>query len=211
MKVEDFLADLSDAVDRRRGEITQVRRVVAQFKGTILEQTAAIMAIPMLYAHWEGFVKESVELYIEFLERQSMTPIDADPTIFAFAMKKHLNRIVQSGSVANMAAFAEWALRASTCSVFFEDKSVETRSNLSFENLEDLCAPLRIDVAGLKFQSRKINALVHKRNNVAHTGRPPAANESTVESDSDLAMVLITQFEALLKITAENGAFRRSI
>jgi MAE_28990/MAE_18760-like HEPN len=70
MTREDFAATVADAVDRRREEISLILRVVANEEDTVLEQTASIVALPVLYAHWEGFVKE----YIEFVEKQDLEP-----------------------------------------------------------------------------------------------------------------------------------------
>jgi hypothetical protein len=51
--------DIADALDRRREVLTQTTRVVDVLGGTRLNQQACAMAVPMIYAQWEGFVKEA--------------------------------------------------------------------------------------------------------------------------------------------------------
>src|SRR5712692_3992085 len=173
MTRDDFEVQLSDSVDRRREEITYVRRVVAELRDTTLAQTAMLMAIPMLYAHWEGFVKESVELYIEYIEKQDLAPARVNPIVFSFAIRKRLGSLIHSGSVERIGEFAKWMIGMVATPVKFDDKTVETRANLSFANLKTMCETLSIDVARLESEKRKLDGLVHRRNNIAHTGRPP--------------------------------------
>ncbi|TCN17650.1 MAE_28990/MAE_18760 family HEPN-like nuclease [Sinorhizobium americanum] len=208
MTSEEFYLTLSDAVDRRREEITLVRRVVGNEEGTILEQTAAVMALPILYAHWEGFVKEAVAEYIEFLEQQDLSPNQAHPTIFSFAMRKRVRGLLQSGSIERMSDFADWIISKATAPVRFEDKSVETGGNLSYQNLKSLCDSLKIDVAKIESDRRKIDALVSRRNNIAHTGRPLRLYRSDVADDAALVLRLIETFEAILKEGVQDEQYR---
>ncbi len=106
MTRDDFEVQLSDSVVRRREEITHVRRVVAELRDTTLAQTAMLMAIPMLYDHWEGFVKESVELYIEYIEKRDLAPARVNPIVFSFAIRKRLGSLIHSGSVERIAGRA---------------------------------------------------------------------------------------------------------
>ena len=199
MHQDTFLSQIAEAVDLRREEITRIKRVVGEVANTTLESTAAIMALPMLYAHWEGFVKESVEMYIEYIDKQALAPSEAHPVMFSFSIKKKIRALLVSGSVERIAEFADWMISNVTRPLFFEEKSVETGSNLSYENLCSLCETLRIDVALLEGERKKINKLVHRRNNIAHTGRPLKVNEGTVDEDAKLALRLIETFESILR------------
>jgi hypothetical protein len=196
---EEFETLLSEAVDRRREEITRVKRVIAELRETNLAQTVMLMAVPLLYAHWEGFVKEAIELYIEYIEKQAIAPDRANPTVLSFAMRPRLAPLLQSGSVQRISEFVEWMLTMIAEPMRFEDKTIETKANLSFENLKSLCQTLSIDVASLEGERRKINSLVHRRNNIAHTGRPPRYDESVIENDAFLVLGLISTFENILK------------
>ncbi|MGJ4948456.1 MAE_28990/MAE_18760 family HEPN-like nuclease [Bradyrhizobium sp. HKCCYLS20291] len=198
MTRDEFVLTMADAVDRRRQEISLILRVVSNSHGSVLEQTASVMALPVLYAHWEGFVKEAVGEYIEFVERQRLIPSQAHPTIFSFAMKKQLRGLISSGSVERMTNFATWVISAAVAPVCFDDKSIVTGGNLSFKNLKELCDSLKIDVLRLDSDRRKIDALVNRRNNVAHTGRVQRFDRADVADDAALVIGLIETFEAIL-------------
>jgi hypothetical protein len=211
MTREDFAAILADAVDRRREEISLIQHVVANEAGTILEQTASIMALPVLYAHWEGFVKEVVGEYIEFVEKQDLAPAQAHPTIFSFAMRKRLNGLIESGSVDKMTEFATWIVSSAAQPVRFEDKIIATGGNLSYNKLKDLCDRLKIDIVRLHEDEKKIDALVNRRNNIAHTGRPMKLHRSNVAEDAALVLRLIETFEAILKECVESEWYRLKV
>jgi hypothetical protein len=107
---EEFMTSVSDELDRRREAVTRVKRVVAHVRGTTIEQTASVMAIPMLYAHWEGYVKQTVGTYVEFIESQAMLPHEANAGIFAFSIKKKIRTLIANQSASKMAEFAGWLL-----------------------------------------------------------------------------------------------------
>lgn len=199
MTAEEFEAQIAEAVDNRREEITRIQRVAAHLSGTPLEQTAALMALPMLYAHWEGFVKEVIELYIEYIEKKAIDPSKIHPTILCFSMKQRIKKLINSGSVEHMTKFAAWIIKNISHPMQFDDRNIETKSNLSFENLKALCDTLRIDVDQLEGQKRKINGLVHLRNNIAHTGRPLPQRDVDVEDRARFTMELIESFERILR------------
>lgn len=208
MTREDFALTIANAVDRRREEISLIQRVVANEERTVLEQTASIMALPVLYAHWEGFVKEAIGEYIEFLEKQGLGPDQAHPTIFSFAMRKQLKALIANGTIARMTEFATWIISSATGPVRFEDKSISTGGNLSYNNLEKLCDSLKIDTMRLNDDKRKIDALVNRRNNIAHTGRSQKLNRSNIADDAALVIRLIETFEAILKECVETEQYR---
>lgn len=205
---DEFLASIADELDRRREAVTRVKRVVAHLRGTTLEQTAAIMAIPMLYAHWEGYVKQTVSTYVEFVESQAMLPHQANARIFAFSIKKKIRGLIHNQSAAKMAEFAGWLINIASVPVVFEDKSVDTGGNLSFNNLAALCETLSIDVQALETDKKKIDALVHKRNNIAHTGRDPRYGENDVDENASMLIYILEQFEQILKQCITSCHFR---
>jgi hypothetical protein len=207
MTRDNFELQLSESVDRRRQEITHVRRVVVELRDTTLSPTAILMAIPILYAHWEGFVKESVELYIEYIERQSVAPAQLNPVVFSFAIRKRLAGLIGSGSPDRIGDFAKWMIGMVTTPIRFDDKTIETRANLSFANLKALCETLSIDVSRMEDKKRNLDGLVHRRNNIAHTGRPPRFDSSRVDGDANLVIELISTFETLLKECVLAGQF----
>ena len=78
-------AAIADCLDRRRRALTDTIRVVAAQEGTVLHAHACAMAVPMLYAHWEGFAKEALQLYIEFLEHSAVAQREVRASLLAYS------------------------------------------------------------------------------------------------------------------------------
>ncbi|WP_144411575.1 MAE_28990/MAE_18760 family HEPN-like nuclease [Azotobacter chroococcum] len=210
MILEEFEILTAELVDSRRAEMTQVMRVFGNFKKTTLEGTAAIMAVPVIYAHWEGFVKELLTLYLEYIEKQTIPPPGLHPHLFSFSMKSKIKLLSESGSVERYSEFASWMIEQLSRPIAFESKKIETNSNLSYENLKALCDTLYIDVTAIAQSKKHINSLVNRRNNIAHTGRPLKLDEEDVERDRALAMRLIETFSELVLQSARAQSFRSS-
>jgi RiboL-PSP-HEPN len=94
--------------------------------------------------------------------------------------------------------------------LIFDDKSVDTGGNLSFSNLAALCETLYIDVRALEANKKKLDSLVHKRNNIAHTGRDPKYSESDVEENADLLINILEQFEQIMRQCVTSCHFKAS-
>ncbi|WP_044311095.1 MAE_28990/MAE_18760 family HEPN-like nuclease, partial [Pseudomonas syringae] len=177
MNLSEFELLSAELIDTRRSELTSVMRVVSAHKSTPLENTAATMAVPVIYAHWEGFVKELLTLYLTYVEANRLPPEFVQPHIFAYSLKSKIKLLGESGSVERCAEFSSWVIETLSNPLKFDDKSVDTQSNLSYANLSSLCETLYIDVTEIAQSKRHINSLVHRRNNIAHTGRPLKIDE----------------------------------
>lgn len=149
-------------------------------------------------------------MYIEYVEGLALEPIDANPTIFAFTLRKMVRGLIVQQSVERMSDFAAWLIKNARSPLFFEDKSIETRSNLSFHALKEICDSLCVDVSKLEAEKKKIDGLVYGRNNVAHTGRAQKVDFSNVEEDAELTLRLITSFELVInEVALEPSRARR--
>lgn len=207
MTEQELLEKVALALDRRRLEITRIKRIVSAFDGTIEEQTAATMAIPMLYAHWEGFVHECCSEYVEFLEKQALMPAKANPAIFAFSLRKELKRLTGEHTVERITSFVRASIEMLSLPIRFRDKKINTKSNLKFDELSDLCASLGISVKLLQEQAKKITALVEFRNEIAHGGRGKTWSRQEIDEYSVFVVGILEDFERVIQECVRTGAF----
>jgi hypothetical protein len=107
-----------------------------------------------------------------------------------------------------MAEFAGWLIGMATAPMGFDDKIIDTGGNLSFNSLAALCETLCIDVRALEDEKKKIDALVYKRNNIAHTGRDPKFDENDVEENAAVLIRILEQFEQVLKQCVTSEKFK---
>src|SRR5271157_1539579 len=172
--LDSVLEQMTENLDQRREELTKLRRVVLRYAGQTLESTVARMAIPIVYANWEGYVKEVCQLYLEHIEAIGLAHHHLQPAILGYLWTPLLRRLTGGLNFERKTAVAESALRSLGDPVSFAntEKAIDTRSKLNYENLESIGQSLCLDIAALAPRKRHLNLLVHLRNNIAH-GSPP--------------------------------------
>lgn len=82
--LDKLLQDLTDNLDKRRFEFTRFRRLVFAQANSPLEPTAVRMGIPMIYAEWEGYIREVCQLYLEYIETTVKSSKDLTPALLGY-------------------------------------------------------------------------------------------------------------------------------
>jgi hypothetical protein len=203
---ERLLGRIAAAVDRRRLSLTEVARVLLEHQGHVLRNTVCSMALPLVYAHWEGFVKEAFEEYVEFLEHEGILHRELSPILLAYAWTPAFRKLATNQSIQKQTEIASLFLSRLDQTVRFDaqQKAIDTKSNLRFEVFQELAAILCLDVSSASEDQKKLNALVNRRNQIAHGGRGPGPDSETVLDYIDLVLDLMVAVErsisdALLK------------
>lgn len=203
---------IADCLDRRRTALTETVRVVAAHKDTVLHPRACAMAIPMLYAHWEGFAKEVLQLYVEFIEKSAVSQREAQASLLAYSWSGSFRKLSSNLSHDKKVELIERFLGSLTEALAFEkrEREIDTKSNLLFEVLEDLARFFCLDISPMRDQSKKLDALVNRRNNIAHGGREQKIEDSDIEDYRALVLNLMESLEKVLESAVQASSYRRS-
>lgn len=206
---ETVLEEITGNLDQRRLEITNLRRVVQNYIGKPLETTAIRMAIPMLYADWEGYVREVCELYLEYIETSGIKIRELRADLLAYLWTSALKPLVGGLDFARKKAVAELALTCMENPVKFADSEriINTKSNLNFDVLGDIAANLCLDISALMPWKSHLDALVHLRNNIAHGARPRTLDYTNFEDHASSLIALMEEFERSLLKALEDRSF----
>ncbi len=125
------------------------------------------MVIPMIYAHWEGYVVQSYKIIFEFINRLELSSSEVTPKILTYANNQGYDYLKGKHSFSQKCEFTRRFLGILNKNIRIQGK-IETNSNLKFEVLERLLDLFDIDISGfLRFKS-KLNELVNIRNSIAH-------------------------------------------
>lgn len=205
----DIVAQITENLDLRRLEITNVRRILLNHVGKTLEGTAVRMAVPMVYAHWEGYVKEACQLYLEYIEGAVATAGQLQPAILGYLWTPTLRPITGGLSFERRKAVAECALSEVGKPIRFGDaeKTIKTSSNLNFSVLKRIANDLCLDINSLVPRKRYLNAFVHMRNNIAHGSRPQTLRYSDFDRQVQEMLALMEDFEQTVLKSLRDGAF----
>lgn len=203
---------IADCLDRRRTALTETVRVVAAHRDTVLHQRACAMAIPMLYANWEGFAKEALQLYVEFLEKSALAQREVHANLLAYSWSGSFRKLAGTLTHDRKVALIERFLGSLTEVLAFEkrEREVDTKSNLFFEVIEELARFFCLDISPMRDQSKKLDALVNRRNNIAHGGREQKLEDSDIDDYRTLVLTLMESLEKMLERAVQSASFRRS-
>jgi hypothetical protein len=200
---------IAENLDQRRLEFTNIRRVVLKCGGGPLESAASRMAVPMIYALWEGFVKEVCQLYLEYIEQTVSIAAQLQPAILGHMWTPELRPLIGGLNFLRKKSIAEAALAVQSAPVIFRntEREVNTKSNLNYDVLEDIAAHLCLDISTLAEWRGSLNTLVNLRNNIAHGARPQGLSYKEIDDYTSHTLSLMEAFETVLLEAARMRAF----
>lgn len=167
------LGQLQDGLDK---DLSWRVKEMAYMRGRIRSATSSPQlsylraALALLYAHWEGFIKNTSESYLAFVSNQGLTYRELASCFVVFGAKKHLMDIVNAKqSEVNIAAVDFFRMQADSRSALIMSGAVKTDSNLSSAVFENIALSIGVTFAPYAAYSNLIDkSLVDRRNKIAH-------------------------------------------
>ncbi|MEZ4271749.1 MAG: MAE_28990/MAE_18760 family HEPN-like nuclease [Myxococcota bacterium] len=197
---EQVVEEIANCLDRRRKGLTETERVALALQDNVLFQAASLMAIPMFYAHWEGFAKEVLQHYIEYVEGRSVPMKEVETSLLAYAWTGSFRKLSGTLTHERKKELIERFLSTLSSPIAFDqaEKDIDTGSNLFFGVLKGLFECLCLDIGRMREHEKKLNGLVNRRNNIAHGGRVQKLTQSDVHEYHDLVLQLMGELESTL-------------
>ncbi|WP_371810419.1 MAE_28990/MAE_18760 family HEPN-like nuclease [Ruegeria sp. HKCCD8929] len=126
--------------------------------------------IALLYAHWEGFIKTSSEIYLSYVESRALRYRDLKSCFVVFGLKGKINTLVESRkSLPNIEAMEFIFSKLDETATLQIGSAVNTESNLTSKVFNNIAGSLDIDTSPYETKFHLIDSsLVDRRNKVAH-------------------------------------------
>jgi hypothetical protein len=168
--------DLQDHLDGEIGwrlrEIDQLKKLIRETSG--LAQNALIRAgVPLVYAHWEGFVKSSAEAFLNFVVHQRKRYRELNECFSLHGLAGRLETLDQSKKHhRRLEALRFIAFGMEQEAHFAWQDKINTKANLNSEVFESIAAAIGMDTA--KYAPRYAlmdEQLLKSRNQIAHGER----------------------------------------
>lgn len=163
-------------VQRLDGYLTWRRRELTTLKflvdGGVLDQRAAVLraAICLLYAHWEGYVREAATAYVRFVASLGLKLGDVSTHFVALALRSDIRQAGQTRKATLHTDLANKFLHGQG-EIFRPNwrKAVDTDSNLNSDALVEILCLIGIDSTDYALERSTIDSrLLKNRNSVAH-------------------------------------------
>ena len=159
---------LDDDLQWRIKELSNFRNSIPRELGSA--QNALIRGgVTLLYAHWEGFIKNATLQYYRFVSCQSHYIGEFSSAFIAFILSGEVNDLLSIKSVHRKRALLDKILGEMQRPATFPSRSPIVTSNLHYDQFEDACSLLNIPIADFQLSADFIdNQLVKRRNSIAH-------------------------------------------
>ena len=193
----------------RRKELTLIKNKIPRDKNSL--QSALIRAtIPLLYAHWEGFVKVNMSYYLEYVSNKYLKNSELKTSFIALSLQNKLGGL-------NNSSFSN---RTKIIDFIFEDiekqskipkkNIINTKSNLSFNVLQEILFILDLEDSHIDSQKELINDLVNERNYIAH-GEHTLIDYETFENFYDDIIALMEYLRTIIENNAIQEKYKKPV
>jgi len=166
------LSDLQDHIDE--DFIWRIKEL-AGFKGTLSDAISEVQkslirsGIALLYAHWEGFVKNVTAHYYNYVMLRGLSNRELKENYAALCLRKAINELLGSKKIVLQTRSIEFLFNEIDKRAHFPSELPLNTFNLTYDVFEDYCLLLGIDTSQFELKKHFINKeLVENRNIIAH-------------------------------------------
>ncbi len=160
------------------------------------------MTIPYLYAHWEGFALDSLKKLINYFNKLRLQHEDVKINIFVLSLNDKFNFLKGKQSFSQKYEFSENFLKSLENELKFDKKNIDTKSNLKFDVLTELCEIFGFEKQRFENFRHDLDKLVNIRNSIAHGENSYVLSlenfDKYIELINDLMFHLQTEIEEYL-------------
>ena len=174
---EELQTRLDEDFAWRRKELTVIFTNVKSSK-PLQVNTNIRIGVVMLYAHWEGFIKNAAELYLIFVACKKLTLKQLSNNMIAVSLKSKLKDFEETNKNTVHTQLINFLLGDLNIRAQIPTENIiKTQSNLNSSILKEILSVIGIDYAPYELKEKYIDSqLLRIRNSVAH-GQDPEINE----------------------------------
>lgn len=206
------LSQLQDCLDSgfawRLKEIADLKASV-KIKSMLSSATLVRAGVPLVYAHWEGFIKQASQDYLSYVSSQRLSYRELASCFVVFGAKKHLANLVGSRQTPlNIEAVDFFRDRLVDRADLMLASAIDTKSNLNSEVFENIATSIGVPVSSYDAYFKMIDeSLLDRRNKIAH-GEYLDLNAEDFRSLSDEMISLMRMYKTDIENLASIGAFK---
>jgi hypothetical protein len=195
----------------RKKELHNLKLLVMSNEKTHNRNLCIRAAVTILYAHWEGFVKEIGTMYLEFVARQGMRHDEPPLHFLALAVHGRVHDAMVSNKIKQCRDLVE----------FFRDKSgevsrlnwrsgIRTHANLKSAVFEEIVTVLGLDYSRFATKEKLLDEqLLQNRNSIAHGQQAMVSYDEYIDLHDEM-LTIMQDFYNQVDNAAYTGGYRRT-
>ena len=186
-----------------------LKTAIKKSKGQV--QVAQVRAaVPLLYAHWEGFVKQASTQYLEYVCRSGARFSELQNAFVFLGLKKKVSKVVESSNKklgVEAVAFIRESLEE--IALFDYKGAIDTGSNLSSSVLQEIICCIALDSSRYDAYANLIDErLLKRRNQIAHGEFLDLDAQSWNELSGEV-LALLRMFKTDIENCASTRSFKK--
>jgi len=204
-KLEDLLRLIDEDYAWRRKELHLIKSLIPSSE-TPKQRASLRYSVPLLYAHWEGFVKKASELYLEFVAKKFHKHNELKSQFIALSLLKKVSKLKIKDIREKVETINFLINEFDKPSNILTKNIIRTRSNLKYEIFREILFVIDIDEEIFSSNASLINDLVDARNHIAH-GNYLRVEYHTYNSMHTDVMSLMETFKTEVENAAVNESY----
>jgi hypothetical protein len=166
----DFDKQIERDLDWREEELATFRELLTRMPRQTVKSHALFRAgWALIYAHYEGFCKFGLDLYLESLGRLLTNCRSLPECLFVYSIEAEIRKAKNLSSHDLFKFFGDGVVILREQAPKFS--GIDTRSNLWPNLLEETLEKLDLSPVNVLLERRKLETLVARRNDIAHGKR----------------------------------------
>jgi hypothetical protein len=181
--IEKVFEEIQEDITWRNLELSKIKNIALNLNDTELKIFLKSI-LPLLYAHWEGFIVVSLKIVFKFLNTLHLSSNDYCDVYLTTAYEQTLKSLDNSTGFDKRKKHLINLYKTFKEQVMLDSK-VDTKSNLNFGILEEICKKINLDINKFTTYKEELNELVNIRNSISH-----GENSYNFESYDDIQKYL---------------------
>lgn len=201
---------MSNEIAWRRKELDDIRGLITANANVESKQKVLLRSgVAILYAHWEGFVKNTGKAYVDFVGKRKFRYDELSINFLALAIRQKV-KYVKADNIASVIDLVDFFKnKMSDRSDGLSKEEVNTKSNLNSEVLENILISLGLDSKAFAAKSNLIDlSLLANRNGIAH-GRDVSIDEKDFIELLNEVLALMNEFRNQIDNSTSLGKYKQ--
>ncbi len=188
---EDLQTRLDEDFAWRRKELTVIFTNVKSSK-TLQLNTNIRIGVVMLYAHWEGFIKNAAEYYLIFVASKKLTLKELSNSMIAVSLKSKLKEFEETNKNTIHTQLVNFLLGDLNIRAQIPTENIiKTQSNLNSGILREILSIIDVDYSVYELKEKYIDSQLLKiRNSVAHGQDPDIGEDEFYELYTEITTLM---------------------
>ena len=213
--VDELQDHLDEGIAWRRIELHALAGAIEdaeqKYPGLPLSRAFARSGVALLYAHWEGFVKEACQGYVDFVAVRKLRFNELNDGLLKISLEALLRRL-DSGDDSASAALIDVVRRPTVARTkFSKNEIVDTKSNLRHNVLLEILEKIGFPVDSFATKANLIDkSLCDARNSIAH-GRDHYPDPKAFALLRDSVMEMIEEIRDMILAQARTQGYKYKV